>query len=103
MCSHLSVAASCRRNPVNNNNYDFILLNTWLEDSLDVTRKIRALEFTFNGKFTPIIGLFSEWVEDKNFRFAVYRKYFKAGMNDVLPEALTQEDIGKILEKYILY
>ena len=82
--------------------YDLILLNTRLEDSLEATRKIRALEFAFNGKFTPIIGLFSEWVEDKNFRSAIYRKYFKAGMNDVFPQAMTKEDIDKMLEKYIL-
>ena len=82
--------------------YDFILLNTWLEDSLEVTRKIRNLEFAFNGKFTPIIGLFSEWVEDKDFRSGIYRKYFKAGMNDVFPQPLTKEDMDKILEKYIL-
>ncbi len=48
--------------------YDFILLNTWLEDSLEAIRDIRAQEALFNGKFMPIIGLFSEWGEDKNLR-----------------------------------
>ena len=82
--------------------YDLILLNTWLENSLGITRKIRAREAAPNGKFTPIIGLFSEWVEDKHFRSAIYRQYFKAGMNDVFPQTLTNDDIDKILEKYIL-
>lgn len=81
--------------------YDFILLNTWLECSLEVTREIRAQESGFNGKFTPIIGLFSEWEEDKNIRAIAYRKYFKAGMNDVFSRPLTEEDVDKILEKYI--
>ena len=81
--------------------YDFILLNTWLEDSLEITREIRAQEAAINGKFTPIIGLFSEWEEDKNLRVVAYRKYLKAGMNDVFSRSLTEEDIDKILEKYI--
>lgn len=82
--------------------YDFILLNTWLEDSLEVTREIHTQESAFNDKFTPIIGLFSEWEEDKSLRAVAYRKYFKAGMNDVFSQPLTEEDIDKILEKYIL-
>ncbi len=81
--------------------YDFILLNTWLEDSLEVIREIRAQESGFNGKFTPIIGLFADWEEDRSLRAAVYRKHLKAGMNDIFSQPLTEEDIDKILEKYI--
>jgi len=31
---------------------------------------------------TPIIGIFSEWVEDDSLLSNEYRKYFGAGMNE---------------------
>jgi CheY-like chemotaxis protein len=82
--------------------YDLILMNTWLPDktSMEITCAIRAQEAIPNGKFTPIIGIFSD--TGKNTPVS-YKKYFRAGMNDVLPQPLSAEILDRILEKYLFH
>ena len=81
--------------------YDLILINTWMEDSLELICKIREHEASQNIKFTPMVGIFSDWEQDKNLLIFAQQKYLLAGMSETYTQALTKKDIDDILKKYV--